>query len=158
MRKALKSVMTKKLSMINIVTNVFPGWTVAGRMEAQKPQAAPTRLHSRQRSWSALKSWWLAPDLALLLKRSPCHQLQLSSGLAQLFSRSVSTLFPLSPATPATPATPIASIQKPATAVPASLRGRRRTSSSTGRPRDRNLSEASQHSQESSRSTRFLRC
>ena len=68
------------------------------------------------------------------------------------------SFFLLSPATPATPATPIASIQTPATAVPASLRGRRRTSSSTGRPRDRNLSEASQHSQESSRSTRFLGC
>ena len=79
--------------MINIVMKVFPGWTVAGPMEAQRPQAAPTRPHSRQRSWSALKSWWLAPDLALLLKRSPCHQLQLSSGLTQLFSRSVSTLF-----------------------------------------------------------------
>ena len=143
--------------MINIVMKVFPGWTVAGLMEAQRPRAAPTRPHSRQRSWSALRSWWLAPDLALLLKRSPCHQLQLSSGLTQFFLTSASLLFfPLSPATPATPATPIASIQTPATAVPASLRGRRRTSSSTGRPRDRNLSEASQHSQESSRSTRFL--
>jgi len=40
----------------------------------------------------------------------------------------------------------------PLTSVPASLRGRRRTSSQT-KSRDRNLSEASQHSQESSRST-----
>ena len=45
----------------------------------------------------------------------------------------------------ATPATPLSS-------VPASVRGRRRTSSQT-KSRDRNLSEASQHSQESSRST-----
>merc|ERR1719318_386461 len=40
----------------------------------------------------------------------------------------------------------------PLTSIPASLRGRRRTSSQT-KSRDRNLSEASQHSQESSRST-----
>ena len=90
---ALKFIMTKNSSMINIVMNEFPGWTVAGLMEAQRPQAAPTQPHSRQRSWSASRSWWLAPDLALLLKRSPCHQLQLSSGLTRLFSRSASTLF-----------------------------------------------------------------
>lgn len=40
----------------------------------------------------------------------------------------------------------------PLSSVPASVRGRRRTSSQT-KSRDRNLSEASQHSQESSRST-----
>ena len=49
---------------------------------------------------------------------------------------SVPTLMP-------TPLTPL-------TSIPASLRGRRRTSSQT-KSRDRNLSEASQHSQESSR-------
>ena len=64
----------------------------------------------------------------------------------------------LSSFSPATPATPMTSMATPVTAVPASLRGRRRTSSSTGRPRDRNLSEASQHSQESSRSTRWGNC
>merc|ERR1719415_369427 len=40
----------------------------------------------------------------------------------------------------------------PLSSVPASVRGRRRTSSQT-KSRDRNLSEASQHSQEPSRST-----
>jgi len=54
--------------------------------------------------------------------------------------------------TPST-ATPGPSLMPtPLTSIPASLRGRRRTSSQT-KSRDRNLSEASQHSQESSRST-----
>ena len=85
--------LTKSSPVINFVMKVFPGWTVAGLMEAQRPQAAPTRPHSRRRSWSALKSWWLAPDLALLLKRSPCHQLQLFSGLTRLFPTSAFTFY-----------------------------------------------------------------
>ena len=78
----------------------------------------------------------------------------------------VSTAIPLttpsilSYATPAsvlsTPSTPVHTssvpnlMPTPLTSIPASLRGRRRTSSQT-KSRDRNLSEASQHSQESSR-------
>merc|ERR1719318_2074413 len=80
---------------------------------------------------------------------------------------SVSAATPLTPgsvpssATPntntPTSSVPISSVPNlmpptPLTSIPASLRGRRRTSSQT-KSRDRNLSEASQHSQESSRST-----
>jgi len=72
-----------------------------------------------------------------------------STGLPTPQSDPVTPL--VTPATPVTPSTP-SLMPTPLTSVPASLRGRRRTSSQT-KSRDRNLSEASQHSQESSRST-----
>ena len=56
-----------------------------------------------------------------------------------------------SPASMASPPSINALMPTPLSSVPASVRGRRRTSSQT-KSRDRNLSEASQHSQESSRS------
>ena len=55
-----------------------------------------------------------------------------------------------SPASMASPPSIHALMPTPLSSVPASVRGRRRTSSQT-KSRDRNLSEASQHSQESSR-------
>ena len=55
-----------------------------------------------------------------------------------------------SPASMASPPSLSSLMPTPLSSVPASVRGRRRTSSQT-KSRDRNLSEASQHSQESSR-------